>query len=268
MSSPIASPSSAEITTGRRGCGVEHALTRSGLANLVSGSSACIWIRGYLDAELCGSAVTAVLQAEPACGVTDDTSVVTIGPSFSSLSRGGTGPYVDQAVHFRNVLSDGILPIGRLQQDLSAVWPSGVVVPRLSGGEMLSHVFRVYRPGSRLRPHIDRACEDEIRRLCSRGRLALNLYLSTAEKGMGGDLMLWDAVLPEQRYEEVRFSEYGEFCAHVCGPALAIEPKPGDLILFDAQRIHCVGTLQQGIRVTMSCFLGIGEEGSALSMFA
>jgi hypothetical protein len=268
MPPPITSPSPAEMTAGRRGCGVEHALTRSGLANLVSGSSACIWIRGYLDAKLCRSAVAAVLQAEPTCGVTDDTSVVTIGPSISSLSRDGAGQYLDQVAHFRNALSDGILPSGGLQQDLNAAWPYGVVVPTLGGGEVLSHVFRVYRAGSRLRPHIDRACEDEIRHVCPRGRLAMNLYLSTAEKSMGGDLMLWDAILPEARYDEVRFSEYDEFCAHICGPTLVVEPEPGDLILFDAQRIHCVGTLRQGIRVTMSRFLGIAEEGSALSMFA
>lgn len=239
-----------QAIVGRSGTAIASDAGPQALRGLIAGRVACIHVPGYFDPARCGTAVERVIEWAERTGVRDDTNVLTLRPR-------------------RELFADGECPMDRFARDLQERWPDATGDWARAGPAAIPFVFRVYQAGSRLRPHIDRASEPSIRDVCREGRLAVNLYLDVASAA-GGELLLWDATMPEEDYEEIRLLELEPFRARVCEPAVTIRPAPGDLIVFDAQRIHGVAPLTHGTRVTASCFIGVGGAGDAmrLSVFA
>lgn len=241
-------------TVGRAGNVVRCELTRRTLAELIEGSIACIRVRNYFDPVRWRATAEGIIERSSGAGVLDDTNVTTVEPLNPGAETFPGNPMEEFIDH------------------LARIWPARVTPGGVTAKGLRPYVFRVYYDASRLRPHIDRACEESIGALCPSGRLAANLYLC-APSGAGGELMLWDLIMPEADYDKIRLSELAQFERLVCSPTIRIEPEPGDLILFDAERIHCVGVLHNGLRVTASCFLGVGKPISAgsdgeLALFA
>jgi len=86
----------------------------------------------------------------------------------------------------------------------------------------------------------------------------------------GGELAIWDLKPDQDEYEALRIPEsdglksYGLKREPLGEPAYVITPRPGDLILFDAQRVHAVYASVGGARVTISFFIVLTAEGELL----
>jgi predicted 2-oxoglutarate/Fe(II)-dependent dioxygenase YbiX len=69
-------------------------------------------------------------------------------------------------------------------------------------------------------------------------------------------------VQPGDEYKELQLGNtYGLDRAKLPPPDLILHPRTGDLIIFDATRVHAVTKQQVGTRITCSAFIGYrGKE--------
>ena len=98
-------------------------------------------------------------------------------------------------------------------------------------------------------------------------QLAANIYVQPSEGG--GDLELWSSSLDRDEYERLKLpGSYGLDRAKLPPSAVRVKPEAGDLILFNANKTHAVRPVTSGIRVTVSCFIGVRSLTLPLSMWS
>lgn len=149
-------------------------------------------------------------------------------------------------------------PLDVLWQDLDNYY--GLERARIDGRPMFAGICRVFPEGSELLPHNDRLSRDapglplgdELD-----AQLAANVYLQVPERG--GELQLWDLRPDEAQLAAWRApdSEYGTDRALVPPPACTLPVAAGDLVLMDATKLHAVSRQERGVRIGLSCFLGV-----------
>jgi hypothetical protein len=198
-----------------------------------------------------------------------------IGPPVGSAfkSESATERYFDESVAFWGKLRQKFFvglqnPIDGLLNAFDGIWPAGAA-PGARQGRAFSHgIFRWFPQGASLNPHVDNSLEPLIAPLCPTARLAACVYLVTTSSTDGGRLELWDLALSHEQYEILRAPDFSLPRAVIGAPALAIAPEPGDLIIFDAQRIHAVSPIHRGSRLTASSFIGFSRVDEPLVFFA
>ncbi len=258
---------------GRKGRKISFDLNTESLSELTKGSLACIWHRNWYDVEKAKKAISKLL----AFGQTKSfeiEGVINIGPPIGLLLNSGLPPekYFLESEEFlhriRNEFFDDCQnPVDALLQALDGIWKAGAFPGSFEGKKLAPGIFRWYQTGSSLNPHIDRSNEVTISSFCSRARLTANIYLNTMSAATGGQLELWALELTDEHYECLRASDFSLPRKKIGSPALSISPAVGDLILFNAERIHAVSTLKQGRRLTASSFVGISDINQPIILF-
>lgn len=170
--------------------------------------------------------------------------------------------YFAEAKVWNSTLRKALYPRYTAQDHLTAIlgetYAPGVVPEKLLTGMVPSlQVIRKYEVGARAGPHVDRTDWDWPLNMCAASQTALFsalVYHQVAD--IGGELVLYGdspdraawlaAKLPDSAYEINR-----KFLNR--NPTV-IAPKVGDLIIFDARRVHEVRKIVMGMRVTSSCF--------------
>ena len=162
-------------------------------------------------------------------------------------------------------------PIEKLVTTLSLVWQSGCEVERIHDREMYAGLIRVIDEGVELRPHQDNTNWDSPD--CQRAQslltqLSANVYFETPDKG--GCLELWDFGIEDQdHYQSIqREGDYALSREAIGEPALSIQPQGGDLIIFNARRIHGVTKVEVGARINASTFIAIRDLNQPLTVFS
>jgi len=207
--------------------------------------------------------------------VPDGTGVRSIGPQVGSafISESGAKNYFAEAQIFWNqvrteIFAGLINPIDAFFDAINDVWPAGATAGRRGNDAFSPGVFRWFSQGSSLNPHVDTVTESLIAPLCSTARLAANIYLDTTSTINGGHLELWDMSLTSEQFELARAPDFSLRREVIGTPSLSISPEAGDLILFDAERIHAVSTILSGTRLTASTFVGFSQLDGPLFFFA
>lgn len=162
-------------------------------------------------------------------------------------------------------------PIARLRQLLDALWPGGCEIEQLHDQPMYAGLIRVIDAASELRPHQDNTHWDmpaSTRAQTMRAQFSANVYFSVAEEG--GELELWPfAIHDEARYRELQVpDDYALSRSAIGEPALVVRPEVGDLIIFDARRIHAVAKVKRGSRSNASTFIGLRDQAVPLTLFS
>lgn len=162
-------------------------------------------------------------------------------------------------------------PIDRLQTMLARIWPAGCEVERLHDRAMYAGLVRVIDSSSELRPHQDNTDWDmrsSARAQTMRTQLSANVYFSAADEG--GDLELWPAAIgDEAHYRSLQVpGDYALARAAIGEPAVTIRPAAGDLLIFDARRIHAVTRVTRGSRTNASTFIGLRDARTPLTLFS
>jgi hypothetical protein len=159
-------------------------------------------------------------------------------------------------------------PADLVQVEVDHCWPNGCSRLTIGGRKCFLGLPRAFFKGGEARPHTDRADWDwpTLETLQIKAQLSFNTYLSMTERG--GELELWNYRPSREEYERMR-DGYGLHRELLAPPDVAIRPQPGDLILFDASRVHAVTpSCGRGVRVTVSGFLGFQGEGLPLKAFS
>lgn len=91
---------------------------------------------------------------------------------------------------------------------------------------------------------------------------------TTSEQG--GELRLWhEWPRTKEEYNAIRIEgSYGVKEELLSGSYLEITPEAGELILFNPTRIHSVEKINQGSRLTWSCFIGLENQNKALQIWS
>jgi 2OG-Fe(II) oxygenase superfamily len=135
----------------------------------------------------------------------------------------------------------------------------GVIPEPLKPGKIPSgQVVRIFKAGSQALPHHDRTEIDLPGCTAAREHKALFsalTYHSVASEG--GDLLLYgDRFLDADEWHQARVPNHAyaiDECCLTMEP-LRVSPRRGELIIFDAHRVHAVTTIYAGVRRTTSCF--------------
>jgi hypothetical protein len=160
-------------------------------------------------------------------------------------------------------------PVDILMQRLQSISTAGVCLERIDGRAMSCGVCRIFTPGSRLRPHLDRLAIDAPEASSPRellGQLSANALLEAAEAG--GEVLLWgDSPTPDecrsQGSDELHFDE-----KLLPAPRAVISPRVGDLLIFNSACVHAVRTVKRGERITLATFIGFRGPGKPWSFWS
>ena len=140
--------------------------------------------------------------------------------------------------------------------DLSQHYKAGVQREQFHEREMSAGMIRNIQAGSCVMIHQDNAswnltCE-KAKNLVR--QFAVNIYLKAPSSG--GELLLWHVQMSHQDFHS---KSNGEYCFPIDtfrSPDSTLQPKQGDLIIFDANQCHAVNYVGDSDRIAVSAFLG------------
>ncbi|MDF1482493.1 2OG-Fe(II) oxygenase [Extensimonas sp. H3M7-6] len=160
-------------------------------------------------------------------------------------------------------------PIDLLRCMLDEVWPAGAGLETLYGRKMYVGLSRVVTPGVTFLAHHDiffKDAPDSFQARSLQAQMAANVYLSMPSKG--GELQIWGQELSPGEFDEMRGESYGIDPAVLGEPMVEVCPNVGDLILFNSRRMHAVTPGMDGIRLSLSCFVGYRGPAMPLSFWS
>jgi len=155
---------------------------------------------------------------------------------------------------------------------LSETHPGGVMPEQLRpGSEPCMGIIREFRCGSRAGPHLDRTDWDWPNNAAAATHLALFSFLEYHSVAvLGGELVLYGDRLNRDEWTQARLSTslYEISREPLSKDPVIIKPERGELIVFDAHRVHEVREILIGVRHTASCFFAWRGPLAPLGRFA
>ena len=172
---------------------------------------------------------------------------------------------------YRRIFSPYMAPADKLRLQLEETWPAGSSVERVKGHLAFAGILRGIGEGPAVEPHQDTTNWDlpdspEAESLAT--QLSCVVYLCCATEG--GELELWNSEITDRgEYESrLRPMPYGLDRSQLSEPDAVLEPKVGELIIFNARRIHAVRGIRKGMRYSQSLFIGFRGENSRITLFS
>ncbi|HEY2725290.1 MAG TPA: 2OG-Fe(II) oxygenase [Pseudonocardiaceae bacterium] len=248
-------------------------LTPETLFDLAQGTIAAIHQKGFWS---CADPAGLLARIDELCEssryeLTRDFASVGVSVGDAEVSPERAELYFSTALHTINDLRTAFSAVGFPGDTLRAVvdelWPYGATVGRVNGRSMLPLNVRKWSVGESARPHIDQCESPLVRALGLRKRIGMNLYVQAPASGSGGELDFWGIPNSACSYHESRHGSYGIERDALGEPLHVVRPEQGDLVLFDAARLHGVRRIDAGCRVTVAGFLGVRADRQPLVVF-
>lgn len=171
----------------------------------------------------------------------------------------------------REIFNPYLSPIDKLRVELQEIWVAGANIENLHDKKMFVGLFRHIDPGVTMLPHRDDVRVDanyNPKSLEIEAQVAANIYLQTPDKN-GGDLKLWNLLLTENEFNALRDAgSYGIPQEKLPPPTCMVSPDVGDLVLFNARKIHAVSSSKEEKRLSVSCFIGYRGAKKALTYWS
>jgi len=84
----------------------------------------------------------------------------------------------------------------------------------------------------------------------------------------GGELLMWHQTLSVAEFDARRQGAYGIDVASLPPPDVVVTPSVGDLLIFDARRLHAVSAPQGQARLALSFFVGYRGDDEPLTCWS
>ncbi len=243
------------------------ALNQSDVENLVSGKILAISIENYMETQICNEVANKILKNDYNYYNYAENVVGRYGMSFSEINASDSKflSYYSQSIpsinKIRSLFSPYMAPIDKLRLELEEMWGMGAKLEQVHpDNKMFVGLCRVIEPNKIVLPHQDDIRWDSSNETTSAiiNQLAVNLYLKTPE--VGGELELWDFGYEKDEYQILAEGNYGISKSKISNPKITINPKVGEIIIFNPRNLHCI-LPGDGLRLTQSCFIGYrGKE--------
>ncbi|MEU1204834.1 2OG-Fe(II) oxygenase [Nocardia sp. NPDC005825] len=252
-----------------------HELSQDTLLDLSEGRIDVIWHHKFYPSESCQTAMPKIVEACEAANYTLTGDLQSLGTSIGEASESEVAQsrYLDTAQHTTTQIRDDIF--GRLAAPADLVrlrcdewWPAGVTLARYEGRQMLASIVRRWVKGGHANPHIDQKSVPLLDEYRLERRIGVNVYLETPPADGGGEVDFWHSFTDESQYMSIKRQDYGIDRENLGEPLLSIHPEQGDLVMFDAARVHGVRRLTSGSRITAACFLGVRSTRDPIVVFA
>ncbi|MFI5836346.1 2OG-Fe(II) oxygenase [Micromonospora sp. NPDC051300] len=245
------------------------------LAQLAEGTLDAIWVRGFHPLPACRVVLPRVVKACERARYTLTGDFQSIGTSIGEAAESPAHErrYLETAADTLALVREEIFagrlsPLDELRLRLDEMWPAGATVARHDGRLMLPGVIRRWPAGGHANPHIDQRAIPLLAAHGLRRRIGTNVYLEVPPRGNGGQVDFWSLWSDEGTYDARRRTDYGLDREQLGEPHWSCEPGQGDLLMFDAARVHGVRRVAQGSRVTAACFVGVRDADRPLVLFA
>jgi hypothetical protein len=248
-------------------------LNQDTLVGLASGGIDVIHQRGFWA---CAEREYVVQRIEKLCeasryALTRDFSSVGISVGDASESSDREELYLatalDVSIRLREAFGKNGFPGDKMRAVVDELWPAGALAGRIQGRLMLPMNVRKWGRGDSARPHIDQCGSALMGSFRLKMRIGVNIYVEVPPEGGGGELDFWGFPVDEGSYEAARKGSYGVERQELGEPYETLRPVAGDLILFNAARLHGVRKVEVGSRVTVAGFLGVRGDGEPLVIF-
>lgn len=157
----------------------------------------------------------------------------------------------------RDIFHPHLSPVDKVRLSLDEIWPKSSSLLNLGNGSMFVGLIRSMQAGDQILPHEDKLIRDDPttkEKINYIGQLAFNCYLTTPKQS--GQLDLWDLTFDDNKYNKLSSGSYGIQRKYLPNPVISIQPKSGDLILFNSHYLHAVSVVDLGEkRISVSGFI-------------
>lgn len=163
----------------------------------------------------------------------------------------------DSIEAFRNRCFPLISPIDLIRCRLDETWLAGAGIARLYGQKMFVGLSRVVEPNVNFLAHHDilsKDAPDSFEAHSLLAQLACNIYLDVPDDG--GNLHIWEKELSPEEFDQQRGNSYGIDPELLGEPDVIVDVNSGDLVFFNAKKMHAVTASQTKSRLSISCFIG------------
>jgi hypothetical protein len=257
----------------------DHVLTApvmnlAALLKLIEQEALVLRIPGFIAEEACRS-ISKGLKSKGFSDYLNAPSVGRIGMSYFETGRKQEiiDHYFSTALENINILREACnpypCPIDTLRCVLDEVWPAGCNLQTLSGKKMFIGLSRCMQPSIPLLAHHDmfgRHAPGTPEAVSLRSQFGLNVYVDVPE--VGGELAMWKEEMSDDAFLERRGENYGIPLEMLPAPDFKVKPANGDLIIFNARKIHAVMPGFGADRITLSGFLGYRGRQERLSVWS
>lgn len=160
-------------------------------------------------------------------------------------------------------------PMDTVRCLLDEVWPAGAHLQTLFGKKMFVGLSRMVEPDTTFLAHHDIFADDapgmsESESVIS--QFGANVYVQMPEKG--GELLMWHRNLNVTEFDEMRAGEYGIHIADLPPPDVVLKPGVGDLLIFDAHKLHAVASPKEKARLALSFFVAYRGDDRPLTYWS
>ena len=154
---------------------------------------------------------------------------------------------------------------------LAQWWPAGCQIMSLPTEGILSpFTVRIYYQGVGIDPHQDILSAESPDDPAARSlieQFGANLYFSMPTSG--GNLEIFGADVSTTSYVNLENGPQIIPRDSLPNPSVTIKPSTGDLIIFPSRHVHAVTASEgEGLRITVSFFVGVQDSQSQLKIWA
>lgn len=252
----------------------ENGLTIEAIRSIFKGETLIARVANFSDPGICPNLADGLQKA----GYDDYLNAPMVGRIGMSFFETGENPdivrhYFDTAIlnieKLRTACAPYQCPMDIFRCVIDEIWPAGGNLQTLSGQKMFAGLSRNMRPTTPLLAHHDifsRLAPHAVESNSLLTQLAVNVYIDVPE--IGGELIMWRDEISDKEFLKRRGSKYGMDLDLLGEPDITIKPKVGELILFNARKLHAVKAGEGSDRLTVSCFLGYRGEGHPLTIWS
>jgi len=249
-------------------------LTKTDLDDLIANKIQVLRIPNFIPKETCGS-ISVGLKST---GYDDYRNAPQVGRIGMSYFETGRDPEIEDH-YFQNALRNINLlrracapypcPMDTFRCLVDEMWTPGCTLQTLYGRKMFVGLSRSMKPGVPLKAHHDmfaRHAPDTPEAESLISQFGVNVYLDVPETG--GELAMWDTEISDDEFLEKRGDDYAIPLNQLGPHDYAVKPEIGDLILFNARKLHAVLAGTGTDRLTISAFLGYRGDAEPLSVWS
>lgn len=253
---------------------VSETLAKEDLADLIAHRIQVLRVPNFIPEGACRE-VSAGLKSTGYHDYRNAPQVGRIGMSYFETAKDPevADHYFSTALENINLLRTACAPhpcpMDIFRCTVDEIWDAGCMIQTLYGKKMFVGLSRCMKPGVPLKAHHDmfgRHAPDTPEAESLVSQFGVNVYVDVPETG--GELAMWNNEISDDEFLEQRADDYAIPLEKLGPHDFSVKPEDGDLILFNARKLHAVLPGSGTDRLTISAFLGFRGDDEPVTVWS